>query len=643
VHKTFALNRTGGVSMKAKTGIILCILFAVNYSLTAQDWVLKTKEQLLDEKYRWNNYPYSSDDVTNLAINSKEYFFRANEYREKGDFNNALKHYEMALSMYTWGAYYYQYGFCLMDTGDYAGAEKAFTKAIDLINPYYDPYTLIAPYYPETGKNTIYTFDQNGVVREKYFSYYNLACIYSLTNRLNESIDYIKLAIEYGYPYLNHIFTDPDLKKVFNLPNSTKIKEEINAVYSAGTINSVSGKTYEQRPAPNDFINYEFVDNSHVKKHLRTSEDRDHVLYGTYKITNYHIIIHYNRATGRKGQNYIPGGGVIGVYETYVPYDKAVNETEYISIKEMKEDDTTWKIVYVPFKIIEGGGAVAYSPDGTYFAVAERPDGSGTIKIFEAAAGNLAYTLSAQGYHADMRYSPNSQYMVFANWDAGIEIWDLTTRTLYKSLSHWDGTEDFHTDFVRTVAYSPDGRFVASGANDYLIKIWDTAGWRVLFTLPGHGVINQLNFSPDGKYLVSAGSDYAVRIWNVSDGKLLRTMKAERSVNTAVYSPDGKYIAAGYDDSDNKTRIWDAATGELVCTLDSGRTWKLAYSPDGKYLAAATTDSRAGKGGVKLYDTQNWNFVTVTDEGSQHVACSPDGRYIILSGFSTTRIYHTQK
>jgi WD40 repeat protein len=565
--------------MKAKTVIILCMLFAVNYSLTAQEWALKTKDQLLDGKYRWEHYPYSYEEVTNLAINSKEYFFRANEYREKGDFNNALKYYEMALSMYTWGAYYYQYGFCLMDTGDYAGAEKAFFKAIDLINFYYDPYTLIAPYYPESGRNTIYTFDQNGVAREKYFSHYNLACIYSLTNRPAKSVDYIKLAIEYGYPYLSHIFSDPDLARVFNLPNSTQIKGEINALYSAGTTNSVSGKTYEQRPSPNDFINYEFVDNSNVKKHLRTSEDRDHVLYGTYQIINYHIIIRYNRATGRKGQNYMPGGGVIGVYESYVPYDEAVDETEYISIKEMREDDETWKIVHVPFKIIEGGGSVVYSPDGTCFAVTEEPDATGTIKIFEAASGNLAYTLPAEGYHSDMCYSPNSRFMVFANWDAGIEIWDLATRKLHKSLSHWDGTEDFHTDFVRTVAFSPDGRFIASGANDCTVKIWNTANWSVVYTLQGRDVINQVNFSPDGKHLVSAGSDNAVRIWNVSDGKLLRTMKAERPVNTATYSPDGKYVAAGYDDSDNKTRIWDAATGELVRTLDSGRTWQVAYSP----------------------------------------------------------------
>jgi hypothetical protein len=164
-----------------------------------------------------------------------------------------------------------------------------------------------------------------------------------VTNRLDESLNYIKLAIKSGYPYLSYIFTDSDLSNLFNVPNSVHVKEEINKIYSAGTVNTVSGKTFTQRPSPNDFIDFEFVDNSHIKQHLRTSEDRDHILYGTYTIKNYHIIIHYNRETGREGRNPMPGGGVIGVYEYYVPYDRPISETEYISLKEMMDDDWTWE------------------------------------------------------------------------------------------------------------------------------------------------------------------------------------------------------------------------------------------------------------------------------------------------------------
>jgi tetratricopeptide (TPR) repeat protein len=321
--------------------MIVSFLVIVTGTVMPQDWTLKTKEQLLDEEYSTGISMYTYDEYAAIANNSKEYYFKANEYRDKKDYVNALKNYEIALSMFDWGAFYYQYGVCLMDTRDYENAEKSFKKAIRKI-PYYDPYTIIAP-YGESGRNVIYTFDNNGIVRETYFSYYNLACIYSLQNRLNESVDYIKLAIECGYSYLDHIFGDPDLVNVFNLPNARQIKDEINRLYSAGTVNNVVGKTYEHRDSPNDFTVFDFIDSSNVKVYLRSSEDRDHILYGAYTVKKYHIIIHYNRATGRKGHNYISGGGIIGIYEYYEPYDITINLTEYISLKDMAEDKWAWK------------------------------------------------------------------------------------------------------------------------------------------------------------------------------------------------------------------------------------------------------------------------------------------------------------
>ena len=327
--------------MKINFWMVVLFFVIVTGTVTAQNWTLKTKERLLDENYSTGIYPYTYNEYAAIANNSKEYYFKANEYRDKKDYANALKNYEIALSMFDWGAYYYQYGVCLMDTRDYENAEKSFKKAIHKI-PHYDPYTIIAP-YGESGRNDIYFFDSNGIVRETYFSYYNLACIYSLTNRLNDSYNYLKLAIEYGYPYLNYIFTDIDLDNLFNRRNSAQMKDEINKIYSAGMENIVSGKIYERRPSPNDFGDYEFTDNTHIKTYLLTSDDRDKIMHGTYTIKNYHIIIKYNRVTGRKGHNPLPGGGMITPYEYYVPYDRAINETEYISLKDILESEWEWK------------------------------------------------------------------------------------------------------------------------------------------------------------------------------------------------------------------------------------------------------------------------------------------------------------
>jgi tetratricopeptide (TPR) repeat protein len=321
---------------------VVSLLALVTGTAAAPNWELKTKEQLLDEEYGTGIYRYTYDEYAAIANDSKEYYVKANAYRDKKDYANALKNYEIALSMFDWGAFYYQYGVCLMDTQDYQNAEKSFKKAIRKI-PYYDPYTIIAPYYHKSGRNTIYTFDHNGIVRETYFSYYNLACIYSLTNKLTDSYNHLKLAIESGYLYLDHIFTDTDLANLFNAPNAAQMKDEINRLYAAGTRNTVSGKTYERRLSPNDFVDYEFTDGANIKVYQLTSDDRDMIMYGTYAIKNYHIIITYNRVTGREGRNPLPGGGMITPYEYYVPYDRPMNETEYISLKDMAEDDWEWK------------------------------------------------------------------------------------------------------------------------------------------------------------------------------------------------------------------------------------------------------------------------------------------------------------
>jgi tetratricopeptide (TPR) repeat protein len=316
--------------MKANLWVFVSFLVIVAETTMAQDWTLKTKEQLLDEKYITGIYPYTYDEYAAIANNSKEYYFKANEYHDKKDYTNALKNYEIALSMFDWGAYYYQYGVCLMDMKDYRNAEKSFKKVINRI-PHYDPYSIIAPYYRESGRNTIYTFDTNGIVRELYFSYYNLACIYSLTNNLEQSRDFLIKALEWGYPYISHILNDSDLHNLFIFNDG--IKDEINAIYQAGFIDFVSGKNYEVRDV-NDYSAYLFTDNKSVRLLVLSSDDRCRVLYGTYEVKNHHILIHYNKVTGYKGLNGFSLGGTM-VYEDYEPYENKISLLEPIAIKNI--------------------------------------------------------------------------------------------------------------------------------------------------------------------------------------------------------------------------------------------------------------------------------------------------------------------
>ena len=291
-------------------------------------WEFRTKEELLSDKFIESNYYnnfnriYTREEIQNKIIKSKEFYFLANSHRDKNDYKQALKYYEIALSLYPKSeAFFYQYGVCLMDMNDYEYAEKAFkfvTKEIEGIPRLFFN-------YPEEEKDT-YTFDDNGIVRELYFSYYNLACIYSINNKLDNCMNSIILAIECGYPYIDYIFIDNDLSNLFNSRNAKEIKEKIHETYSEGLKNNFSGKTYD-RSWGSTFDIYEFIDDKNIIHHSSSYANiKSPKLYGTYTIKNYHIIINYYKKTYEIGDGQIIGyhsGG--GIFDNYVFVEETID------------------------------------------------------------------------------------------------------------------------------------------------------------------------------------------------------------------------------------------------------------------------------------------------------------------------------
>jgi WD40 repeat protein len=164
-----------------------------------------------------------------------------------------------------------------------------------------------------------------------------------------------------------------------------------------------------------------------------------------------------------------------------------------------------------------------------------------------------------------------------------------------------------HTMAVKCAVFSPDGAWLASGALDNVVKIWDLAGGRELRTLRGHaGYVNALALSPDAKWLASASNDRAVKLWNPNTGAEIRTLTGHaRPVLSLAVSADGRLIASG--GADNAVKIWDAATGQNVATFSghSAPLSALAFSRDAKFLASGDAS-----GTVK-----NWDVATGSDTG----------------------------
>lgn len=223
-------------------------------------------------------------------------------------------------------------------------------------------------------------------------------------------------------------------------------------------------------------------------------------------------------------------------------------------------------------------------------------------------------------------YNDEAGYiLVSGSADQTVKIWEIKGANDGKCIATWKGS----TDWVRSVAFTPDGTRLVSGSADYLVRVWDLARGQPIMTLDKHvDQVHSVAVSPDNHTVASAGWDGIIHLWDIVAGRHLHSLTEHSSTPWSVaFSPDGALLASGGNDS--TVKLWDAATGACLATFTdhAAQVYGVAFSPDGKVLASGSFDST-----VKLWQVEARRPVgTLRVEGDALITCvafSPDGHFL---------------
>jgi WD40 repeat protein len=224
-------------------------------------------------------------------------------------------------------------------------------------------------------------------------------------------------------------------------------------------------------------------------------------------------------------------------------------------------------------------------------------------------------------------FSPDGKILATGDTNSEIRLWQVTDSKPILTLQG-------HTDWVISIAFSPDGQIIVSSSDDRTVKLWDIHIGQCLKTLD-HKWVRSVAFSPDGQIIADGSEDLTVKLWKVSTGQLLNTLQGHiNSVYAVAFSPDGKTIVSG--SGDHTIKLWDVSTGQCLNTLQghTDRIRSVVFNPNGQMVASGSEDHT-----IKLWDVSAGQCLSTLLGHTNwiwSIAFSPNGQTIVSGSYDKT-------
>jgi|SRR5262245_12605608 len=285
-------------------------------------------------------------------------------------------------------------------------------------------------------------------------------------------------------------------------------------------------------------------------------------------------------------------------------------------------DTTEAKPIRAITHVLAAVNDLKFSPDGTILAVAGgQPSARGDLRLFEVKSGKLLANL---GGHADVvacvAFTSDGKTLASASFDKTVRLWDVATHELKQTLTG-------HSDFVYSVAFSPKSDWIVTASKDRTVRLSDPKTGQSRFTFSGmEQDVLAVAVTPDGSQVVSSGYESGLFWWNPQTGEQKKRQNGhDIAVHEIAFDKNGKLVASA--GGDKTVRLWNGATGDPIRTVPAGSmVYAVALRADGQQVAAGCFD-----GFVRIWDTTNARLLATiahlpaAGEETEWLAMTPEG------------------